>query len=338
MTAMRSLIVSASSWSCVTYTNVVRVRAWISLSSSCISWRSLRSSAPSGSSSSRAAGSLTSARASATRCCCPPESCPGRRSSMPSRRTERMRLRHARAQIVTADALHAQPERDVLEHVHVREERVGLEHHVDVPLGRRHVRDVAAAQQDAAAARLLEARDHAQRRRLAAARGAEHREELALVDLEGDVVDGDDVVEALRHRLEDDRFGRCCAGVARVQAASVEPYPRVRQRTPRAAASASAPASANAVASFASCATAPVDHRADQRADAPADAEQAHGDALADAGALGAVRRQRVGRDEADRLRDPARDHRRRRTRPCRAAAPWRRGRARAGACRGPRS
>src|SRR4051812_41563971 len=57
-------------------------------SSSCISLRSLRSSAPSGSSRSSAAGRLISARASATRCCWPPESWPGRRFSMPSSRTE----------------------------------------------------------------------------------------------------------------------------------------------------------------------------------------------------------------------------------------------------------
>ena len=47
------------------------------MSSSCICLRSLRSSAPSGSSSRSTAGSLTSARASATRCCWPPESCDG---------------------------------------------------------------------------------------------------------------------------------------------------------------------------------------------------------------------------------------------------------------------
>ena len=151
MTAMRSLIVSASSWSCVTYTNVVRVRAWISLSSSCISWRSLRSSAPSGSSSSSAAGSLTSARARATRCCWPPESCAGPALLHPLEAHRAQRLRDARrAHRRAPHALDAQPERDVLEHAHVREQRVGLEHHVDVPLGRRHARDVAAAQQDAA--------------------------------------------------------------------------------------------------------------------------------------------------------------------------------------------
>ena len=46
-------------------------------SSICISWRSLRSSAPSGSSSSSTSGWLTIARASATRWRCPPESWTG---------------------------------------------------------------------------------------------------------------------------------------------------------------------------------------------------------------------------------------------------------------------
>ena len=47
--------------------------------------------------------------------------------------------------------------------------------------------------------RRLEARDHPQARRLARARGPEHREELALADLEVDAVDRDDVPEALAH-------------------------------------------------------------------------------------------------------------------------------------------
>ena len=47
------------------------------LSSTCIAVRSLRSSAASGSSSSSTVGRLTSARASATRCRWPPESCVG---------------------------------------------------------------------------------------------------------------------------------------------------------------------------------------------------------------------------------------------------------------------
>ena len=68
----RRRIVMASSWSWVTYTNVIFTSRWIRASSIRICLRSLRSSAPSGSSSSRTAGSLTSARARAIRCCCPP--------------------------------------------------------------------------------------------------------------------------------------------------------------------------------------------------------------------------------------------------------------------------
>ena len=45
------------------------------------SWRVLTSSAASGSSSSRSAGSVASARASATRWACPPDSCAGRASA-----------------------------------------------------------------------------------------------------------------------------------------------------------------------------------------------------------------------------------------------------------------
>ena len=52
---------------------------------------------------------------------------------------------------------------------------------------------------------LLEAGDHAEERRLAAAGGADEHEELARLDLERDVVDGDDVAgERLRHALEHD--------------------------------------------------------------------------------------------------------------------------------------
>src|SRR3546814_6015743 len=54
-----------------------------------------------------------------------------------------------------------------------------------------------ALQQDGALAGRLEAGQHAQQRGLAAARGAEQREELALEDVEGDVVDGDEVAETL---------------------------------------------------------------------------------------------------------------------------------------------
>ena len=65
---------------------------WMRFSSSCISLRSFRSSAPSGSSSSSTRGRLTSARASATRCCWPPESWRGLRLLEPAEADELERL------------------------------------------------------------------------------------------------------------------------------------------------------------------------------------------------------------------------------------------------------
>ena len=83
MTATRSDIENASSWSWVTYTNVIPTRRCTAFSCPCSSFRSFRSSAPSGSSRSSTFGCLTSARASATRCCWPPESCDGFDRSRP---------------------------------------------------------------------------------------------------------------------------------------------------------------------------------------------------------------------------------------------------------------
>ncbi len=55
-----------------------------------------------------------------------------------------------------------------------------------------------------AVGRILEPGDHPQRGRLAAARRAEQHEELAVGDLERQVVDRDDVAEALGHMVEHD--------------------------------------------------------------------------------------------------------------------------------------
>ena len=54
-----------------------------------------------------------------------------------------------------------------------------------------------AAQPHVAGGRLDEARDHAQRRGLAAARGAEQHHELAVGDIERDVAHGVEVAVAL---------------------------------------------------------------------------------------------------------------------------------------------
>ena len=142
MTPMRSASANASSWSCVTSTVVI-------FSSRC-TWRIVRrsssrilaSSAPNGSSSSSTCGLCASARATATRCCWPPESCVGSRSSMPSSATSRSSSLRRCAAVGGLHAPHAQRELDVLAHRHVPEQRVVLEHQTDTALARRDVRDV----------------------------------------------------------------------------------------------------------------------------------------------------------------------------------------------------
>ncbi len=70
----------------------------------------------------------------------------------------------------------------------MREERVRLEDGVDgSPVGGK-AGDVGAFDPDLALVRLLEPCDQAQRRRLAAAGGAEQREKLAVTDLEIELV------------------------------------------------------------------------------------------------------------------------------------------------------
>jgi hypothetical protein len=103
------------------------------------------------------------------------------------------------------DVLHLEPERDVVVDRHVREEGVLLEDHVHGPAVRGHRRDVVSLQHDPALVRPLEARDHAQGRRLAAPARPEQREELALGDLERDVVDRRVRAEALADADEADR-------------------------------------------------------------------------------------------------------------------------------------
>ena len=105
---------------------------WIRLSSNCIWRRSLRSSAPSGSSSRSSLGRLTSARITAMRCCWPPESWVGLRLASCCISTSFEHLVDAPVDVALLAA--AQAERHVLEDRHVREQRVALEYGVDRPL------------------------------------------------------------------------------------------------------------------------------------------------------------------------------------------------------------
>ena len=119
---------------------------------------------------------------------------------MSATRAGDFRLRHA---------VLLESERDVLLDGHVREQRVGLEHHVHRSLVRRNARHVGAIDQDFAAGGLFESRQHAQQRGLAAARAAEQAEQLLLVDLQRDVVDRDKVTKFLGDPINGD-VGTAC--------------------------------------------------------------------------------------------------------------------------------
>ena len=95
------------------------------------------------------------------------------------------------------EAAHGQRQADILGHGHMRIERVGLEHHGDVAVARRQVVDAPAADVDFAAVVPFQPGDDAQQGGLAAARGAEQRQELAVGDVERDIVEDVDRAEFL---------------------------------------------------------------------------------------------------------------------------------------------
>ena len=84
-------------------------------------------------------------------------------------------------------------------HGHVRVERVVLEDHGHVALLGRHVVDDAVADADLAAADVLQARDHAQERGLAAARRAHQHHEFPVADIDRNAVQDLRGAERLAH-------------------------------------------------------------------------------------------------------------------------------------------
>jgi hypothetical protein len=175
---MRSATDSASSWSCVTMM-VVTPSFCCSARISCRSrTRSSASSADSGSSSSSRPGEVAMARASAMRCCWPPESCAGYLPSLPGRPTS-LSSSVTRARCRRAASCGSPGRRRRCRRRQVGKQRVALEHDAVVALRRRQPRDVAAGLQDLAGGLHLQAGDDAQQGRLAAARGPEEADELA---------------------------------------------------------------------------------------------------------------------------------------------------------------
>ncbi len=198
-------MVSASAWSCVTYTVVTpssRTSAEISARSSA---RSPLSRLDRGSSIRKSDG--------------PADDRPAHRDPLPLAAGElpglarqhvadAERAGHVGHPLRPGDRLQPgdpQREADVVPDRHMRIETEVLEDHGDLALPRRQVVGDLAVEQDDARGRVLQSGDHAQHGRLAAARGAEQHHELAVGDVKTDVVDGDSAVaEYLRHVRECD--------------------------------------------------------------------------------------------------------------------------------------
>ena len=105
---------------------------------------------------------MTSARASATRCCCPPDNSRGLRSARASRRTI-AKASFTRAEISALRHVpHLEAERNVLGDSHMRKQRVALEDQTHIaPVGR-HGGDVVAADDDSSGTRRDQPGDHPQ--------------------------------------------------------------------------------------------------------------------------------------------------------------------------------
>jgi hypothetical protein len=90
----------------------------------------------------------------------------------------------------------------------VREQRVVLENRVDVAVERGLGGDVLAGEVDRPSGDLFESRDESQHRCLARTRRPQHREELAVGDVEIDSVNGFHVPEVLAQTTQRDRGAR----------------------------------------------------------------------------------------------------------------------------------
>ncbi|CAH0304350.1 hypothetical protein SRABI128_04284 [Microbacterium sp. Bi128] len=97
-------------------------------------------------------------------------------------------LTNALGALFLADAGDLQCEAHVVRHGHVRVQGIVLEHHGDVAILRRDVRDVAVADEDAAGVDVLETCKHAQGGRLSAAGGSNEDQEFAIGDINVELV------------------------------------------------------------------------------------------------------------------------------------------------------
>ena len=90
--------------------------------------------------------------------------------------------------LVLGDLLELKRKRHVLVHRHIGVQSIALEHHGDVAVLGRHVVDALAVDEHIARGDVLQAGDHAHRRGLTAARGANEDDELLVVNGEVEVL------------------------------------------------------------------------------------------------------------------------------------------------------
>ena len=151
---------------------------------------------PVGSSARISAGSVTSARATATRCCWPPESSVGSWSTRSPRPSRSSAARARRDAFRAADALVEQRRRDVVEGGRPRQQVVRLEDEADGPAAEPgqavvvELGDGRAGQPVGAGGRPVEAAEDVHHRALARAGRPDDRDELAGLDVEAHVVEG----------------------------------------------------------------------------------------------------------------------------------------------------
>src|SRR5690606_41190458 len=86
---------------------------------------------------------------------------------------------------------------DIIINRKMREERIMLKHRIDRPQIGRRLPHLDPVDQDLAARRHFETRDHAERRRLSAPAGTEQGEKLARSDRKGDTVERGHISKAL---------------------------------------------------------------------------------------------------------------------------------------------
>src|SRR5690606_14185659 len=201
---------------------------WSRLISVRVSMRRRASRLLKGSSRSKRSGSLTNARHKATRCCCPPDSWDGFRCcsssicAMPAtsrtRRSSSSRLNlprlldrgearpfpHPPVHLLPAHLAQPQGKRDVVVHGHVGVEGVALKDQPYAPPFGRHVVDPLVVKKDVAASGPVDAREHQQNGRLAAAAGPQKGQQLPVFDLQVHTLDGLNGPKALGQAVESD--------------------------------------------------------------------------------------------------------------------------------------